>query len=40
MAKREKYGPDIEIATVDEMTMVKEVFGDDAEMADAEMHED
>jgi hypothetical protein len=40
MAKREKYGPDIEIATVDEMTMVMEVFGDDAEMADAEMDED
>jgi hypothetical protein len=31
MAKREKYGPDVELATDDEMLMVLEVFDTDAE---------
>ena len=36
MAKREKYGPDIELADDDEMAMVLDVFGVDAEGAEAE----
>lgn len=36
MAKREKYGPDIELANDDEMTMVLDVFEMDADGAEAE----
>jgi hypothetical protein len=35
MAKREKYGPDIELATDDELSMVLEVFDIDAEVEGA-----
>lgn len=36
MAKREKYGPDVELATDDEMAMVLEIFDTDAEGATAD----